>query len=521
MNHPYAVLHQISVSQNTIDFCLSHNIPGEKVTITLQERYPYEDFNSNSPLPDVLVEEVELLPNAVIFSIPRFDGERDRICNKFKVTVNDAGNLLETQGICYVTDIGEISINTEPFPDSGTIKGLQVRILEDARELGIKHAGININQPSIARPDSSGDVIPYSMDGRDFFFDRKEVEVYDKTIQELTSIGATVYLILLNCPERSGTKIHPALKETLYHPDFNEKDPEARISAFNTVTPEGFAYYKAFIGFLCERYCRQDGKYGSAQGLIISNEVNSQYVWGNAGEKTVEEFASLYTVAMRTAWYIMQTYYQSGRVYLSLEHHWTLAFRPEPKRYYGGKALFDALIRLSVNEGNYDWGMAHHPYPENLFYCDFWNDETATDSFETGRITFKNLQVLTRYMNLPINKYRGRCRHIILSEQGFHSEYTDESEAMQKAAYCLAYEKVLQLPDIDCFIYHAHRDNKLEFGLNLGIRRRNEAGDPTEPKPIYYAMRDIDTEKRQTLFDESRQFLDKRVEGHKEIDYKN
>ena len=517
MNAFYVVVNEISLGTDSLVFGLFHDLSGVNVTAIVHEKAPFEPSYDESALSAIPAEEVALRGNALFFSIPRFDGARDRLCNQFKVIVQAGEDRVEAEGICHVTDIGEIAENTLPFPDPGTIKGLQVHETDDAMALGIKHAGFNVNQPSLARPVASADTIPFTMDGRVFHFDRNVAEQYDAHIRKLSSLGANVYLILLNSPTWSGTTIHPDMKEILFHPDFTENDEEARISAFNTVTSEGFAHYKAFIGFVCQRYMNKTGEFGRAQGLIISNEVNSQYVWGNAGEKTVEEFASLYSIAMRTAWYVMQTYSSTGRVYLSLEHHWTLAYKPEPKRYYGGKALFDALISLSVKEGNYGWGMAHHPYPENLFYCDFWNDETATDSFETGRITFKNLHILTQYLNLPVNTYRGQCRHIILSEQGFHCEYTEEWEGMQKAAYCLAYEKVLRLPDIDCFIYHAHHDNKFEFGLNLGVRRRDEEGNPTDPKPIYFAMRDMDTDKRDALLEEARTYLGKRLEGHKSI----
>ena len=519
MNQSHAVLTGISACKNSLVFDLHCQLPQAMVTVTVLEKHPYDLSFTESALPEIPAADVMLRGHALVFSIPRFDGARDRLCNQFNVMVTSGGAQVEAEGIRHVTDIGEIAENTDPFPDPGTIKGLQVHDIADAKALGIKHAGFNVNQPSLMRPAASADTIPYAMEGRVFHFDRNVVEQYDAHIRALSSLGANVYLILLNSPTWSGTTIHPDMKAILFHPDFTEHDEEARISAFNTVTPEGFAHYKAFIGFICQRYMGKTGAFGRAQGLIISNEVNSQYVWGNAGEKTVEAFASLYAIAMRTAWYVMQTYASSGRVYLSLEHHWTLAYKPDPKRYYGGRELLDALISLSVRDGNYDWGLAHHPYPESLFHCDFWNDVTATDSFDAGRITFKNLQVLARYMNLPVNLYRGRCRPVILSEQGFHCEYTAEWEAMQKAAYCLAYEKVLKLPDIDCFIYHAHHDNKFEFGLNLGVRRRDEAGNPTDPKPIYEAMRDIDTDKRTALLEEARAYLGKHLDGHTAIDY--
>ncbi|MEN9020217.1 MAG: hypothetical protein GWQ05_09595 [Verrucomicrobiaceae bacterium] len=46
---------------------------------------------------------------------------------------------------------------------------------------------------------------------------------------------------------------------------------------------------------------------------------------------------------------------------------------------------------------DFDWHLAFHPYPENLFEPRFWNDKPATTSADTPRITFKNLEVLTEH----------------------------------------------------------------------------------------------------------------------------
>jgi hypothetical protein len=99
--------------------------------------------------------------------------------------------------------------------------------------------------------------------------------------------------------------------------------------------------------------------------------------------------------------------------------------------------------------------------------------------------------------------YEGKQRHIILSEQGFHSDETEEGEQLQAAAYAYAYWKVARLPAIESFILHAHVDNRDEFDLNLGIRRRDKtspsANEPGDPKPSYYVFKDIDGPRQEEL----------------------
>ena len=54
--------------------------------------------------------------------------------------------------------------------------------------------------------------------------------------------------------------------------------------------------------------------------MIIGNEVDSQYVWGNSGEMTVEDYTLEYTTAMRIAWISARKHYANFRVYVSLDH---------------------------------------------------------------------------------------------------------------------------------------------------------------------------------------------------------
>ena len=89
--------------------------------------------------------------------------------------------------------------------------------------------------------------------------------------------------------------------------------------------------------------------------------------------------------------------------------------------------------------------------------------------------------------------YNGERRRIILSEQGFNSHWTEESEILQACAYGRAYRICMEIPEIDSFILHAHCDNRYEFGLNLGLWRRHEdSSEMDRPKPIYYVFRAID-----------------------------
>jgi hypothetical protein len=137
--------------------------------------------------------------------------------------------------------------------------------------------------------------------------------------------------------------------------------------------------------------------------------------------------------------------------------------------------------------------------------CRTWNDKSATLSNDTPRITFKNLEILPRYLRRPEMRYGGAPRHIILSEQGFHTADGPEGETWQAAAYAYAWFRANAIPEIDAFILHRHVDHAQEGGLKLGLWRRNESSNsPCQPaarKRIYEIFRRADTSEWRSAFD--------------------
>jgi len=407
-----------------------------------------------------------------------------------QVDFSDVKSLSEKSGIQYVEHITS-SLETYDYPTCDSKKGLQVVMVEDAIELGVKHAALNVNLCDFMMSEPDGDnTINFRFNGEYYYIRKRVVERNDAKVKELTDAGIIITFICLN--SRSwNTRAPDDFWAEMKHPDFAE---DGTISAFNVMTEKGCRYYMAFIAFLTERYTRPDKKYGASVGLVVGNEVNSGYWWCNAGLKTIEEYTYEYTTQLRLAWQVTLRYYKNMRIYISLDHFWTGAnFDADPKKYYGSKFVLENINGYCLSEGNIGWNIAHHPYPEDLNYPDFWNDKTATNDPDTYRITFKNLEVLAEFTYDEKYLFEGKRRRIILSEQGFNSHFTPESEVLQAMAYGKAYKKIMQIPEIDSFILHAHCDNIQEFGLNLGLWRRfKDNGKMEAPKPIYYVFKAID-----------------------------
>jgi hypothetical protein len=216
----------------------------------------------------------------------------------------------------------------------------------------------------------------------------------------------------------------------------------------------------------------------------------------------VDEVARDYEHTVRLAHDSVRRHSANARVFLSLEHYWSGHYGPRDDQACAGRTFLESFAREARAHGDFDWHLAYHPYPEDLTECRFWLDPHATPDDDAKVISFKNLEVLTRYFERPELLFQGHPRHIILSEQGFHcNEKRPDGERDQAAAFAYAWVKVARLPGIDAFILHRHTDHALE-GLNLGLwtHRPGAIADPDRKRMMYEVFRAADTPEWESAF---------------------
>ena len=355
-------------------------------------------------------------------------------------------------------------------------------MVDDALALGIKHAALNVNFAQLLDLSEPGKLKP----------NLHYLEQLDRQVKPLSDSGAVVSLILLYY--RSGSE---ALDKIMLHPKYDPAAPN-NLSAFNLATPDGAAAFSACVEFLASRYSGATSDHGRVWNYIVGNEINSHWFWYNMGRTSMEELADNYLAAVRACHSAVRRFSANARVYLSLEHHWKIRYPGgDAQQSFAGRPFLEYFAQKARGGGDFDWHLAFHPYPENLFECRTWKDKSATHSPETPRITFKNIEQLTQFMGRSELLYHGKPRRIILSEQGFHSPDSEEGQLRQAAAYAYAYQKIRNLEGIDSFILHRHVDHGQEGGLNLGLWTRNrDSKNPAEPakkKRIYLVFKAADT----------------------------
>jgi hypothetical protein len=367
---------------------------------------------------------------------------------------------------------------------------LQVELLDDALPLGVKQAALNFDFYQLIAPRGDTNLPSWNYGSRRCFFRRGYLIAMDHRFQSLSDRGVEVTLIVLTY-QSSG----PEVNQILIHPHCETNAPNRRGN-FNTVTDQGRRWFEVTLEFCAERWSRPDKQYDRVAGYIMGNEINSHWRWANMGRASMKEFAEDYLRTVRLAHTAIRKGSSWARVYISLEHHWNIrSGAGDEQQSFPGRAFLDYFARRAREGGDFDWHIAFHPYPEDLFEPRFCNDKTATPNvFTTPRITLKNIELLPAFLRRPELLFRGEPRRIILSEQSFHTPKGPEGEIIQAAAFCYAYKKIEHLKGVDGFILHRHVNNAQEGGLLLGLRSNQPKGGQQQPKKkIYDCFRAADT----------------------------
>ena len=409
-------------------------------------------------------------------AINRFDRDgRDRLLSAWAVA-HKVGERYETLSALRYADSEKVRANL-PAARPRSRKGLggfpATSTYTDLEDLGIASFTMNILLNDIIAATPGPGRSPFSYGGRTWYMEDQVVADYDRNFQAIARRGLMLSVIILLRPVGSapaGSWIRDAA-----HPD---ADPGGLYVMPNFTTRAGVEAYAAAMNFIAERYSRPDGKYGRIHHYILHNEINTGFYWTNAGAKNIVTYLDLYQKSMRLTHLIARQYDPHAKPLISLDHSWTAI--PAP-RSYPGRDLLDLLIKFSRLEGDYDWGIAFHPYAQDLLNPRTWGDAQALFNFNTPYITFKNLEVLDAWARQPEVAFQGKApREIQLTEQGLNSpDYSAKSLNEQAAGLAYAWKKIEPLKTITAFQYHLWADEPSEGGLRLGLRKF--ASDPQDP----------------------------------------
>lgn len=279
------------------------------------------------------------------------------------------------------------------------------------------------------------------------------------------------------------------------------KDPENKGGNYtmpNLTTAKAFNLYAAALEHMASTHCTPGNRISH---WIMHNEVDFANEWTNMGDQPMMRYLDRYIKSMRICYNIARQYDQNASVLGSYTHCWAKA-----DGSFAPKKMLEKTVEYSSAEGDFRWGVAYHPYPQNLTKPSFWIDDTqATYSLNSKYVTFKNLEVIDAWIRQKENFYKGKTKRVLfLSEQGTNSpSYSESDLTLQAAGGAWAWKKVSKLDGIDAIQWHNWADNKAEGGLRIGLRTFAEGSvSNLTPKPVWYVWKAAGTAEEDSVFDQ-------------------
>ena len=442
-------------------------------------------------------------------------------------------------GPYYASEISSLR-NKQPFKVH-TKKGLTLEdhtTINEAIEMGVSNTVINMDLCSLilANEDKNGnpidnsnrgDVIEFESNGETFYFNADYVYSQDGLISAYTKAGMNVSLVLISWA-KTYTEDYPS---ALLYMDAKEN---RQTMAFNTSTERGRDYWIAAMEFMANRYS-QSSTLGIVNKFIVGNEIDYTYDWyllqpnkdKNGDYQRVEFniFMEEFARTLRLANLAVKKYNSGAKVVVSLTHNWATDCYDSynntgnsiRKNSYAPKHILDWISKYEKARGDYDWGIAVHPYPigttsSNPTKTDpSWsgkngNPDPITGDWKTSPwITAANLELYQLYFEQPENKYNGtEMRTVSLTETSICNLDEDSVSAdkyltsvyEQAASVAQYYYRAAHIDCIDEIAYFQLHD---QTGYKLGLLQ-----DDGSKKPAYDVWKYVDTNK---TFNYSQKYL--------------
>ena len=394
------------------------------------------------------------------------------------------GNYVQVGKSVYLLNPEALAENQDPYPELGSKKGILLDPTmvgtPELTDLNVKHAIYNIPLSHIMgeTADPTFPTITYTYRGRNYAFNGAAVNGYDGLFKYLSDQGMTATAVVLN-------DWNDAFAE-LIHPEARNQESGAYYYMFNASEAEGARTLEAVASFLAQRY--SDGEHGMVHSWVIANEINQNRVWNYMNTKDVYHYAAEFEKSFRIFYQAVKSRYANARVYFSIDHAWN-SNEGDNSSFFNGRDVLEAFNEAALQHGNYDWGIAIHPYPESLTRVNYWSQE-YDKSRDASHLSIMNLNVLTDMLSEETYLDRsGDIRSVTITELGFSS---GSGERLQAAAFAYCYYIVEDNPHVDAFLMNRQTDAPEEVlaGMAFGVYEYDHTG-----KYIKDIFRDIDTDR--------------------------
>lgn len=397
------------------------------------------------------------------------------------------GNYVPLAESSFITNPEMLADGTVSMEEPESKKGLlldpQMIDTPKLTDLDVKYAIYNIPLSHILGETSNEQfpTISYEYEGKTYQFNGASINGYDYLFGYLMENHMNATAIVLNdwneaCPE-------------LVHPKSRNPESGAYYYAFNTAEEEGCRYLEAIASFLTERYSGKE--YGLVSNWVIANEINQHRTWNYMDTVDFRYYAAEFEKALRIFYNAARSQYAQANVYFSIDHDWNNN-EGDNEDHFNARDILTAINDIARQKGNYDWGLAIHPYPNPLTRVNYWT-ETYDKTPDAPILTLMNLRTVTDVLEEEEYLDRnGEVRSITVTELGFTSA---SGEKLQAAAFAYCYYIIEANPYVDAFIMNRQTDamEEVKQGLAFGIYDMDQS-----PKYIFDTFKYIDTDEAQS-----------------------
>ena len=410
-----------------------------------------------------------------------YNTEESNLSRKFLIAMKKGGRMVQVSDEHYITNPEALAAYTTPRMNVG-IKGSLPDVTKisngELTELSVQQVVYNLSVDTICSDASVPGAIPFTYNGKTYYFDGTVISNYDGFVRAMNRSGIQVTMVILN----HGTG---AWSQDLIHP-MAAGGADCPSYALNVANASGTDHLKAIGAFLGQRYSGQQGC-GQVDNWIVGNEVNARTSWWYTTSTSLDFNVGIYAKAFRIIYNELKSMNANVRIYNSIDQEWNRKSNPGS---FLAKEYLDRFNYYMVREGNIDWGLSYHPYNSPLYDPYAWNGPAVwvQDSLKTPYITMQNIDILIDYMHRSefLNP-AGEVRSISIAEIGYTSSFGDEK---QEASIAYGYLKAASLPDVDSFILFRQTDDAHEMESHLALGLIDTEGNK---KPAYEIYKNLGT----------------------------
>ncbi len=410
-----------------------------------------------------------------------YNTEESNLSRKFLIAMKKGGRMVQVSDEHYITNPEALAAYTTPRMNVG-IKGILPDVTKisngELTELSVQQVVYNLSVDTICSDASVQGAIPFTYNGKTYYFDGTVISNYDGFVRAMNRSGIQVTMVILN----HGTG---AWSQDLIHP-MAAGGADCPSYALNVANASGTDHLKAIGAFLGQRYSGQQGC-GQVDNWIVGNEVNARTSWWYTTSTSLDFNVGIYAKAFRIIYNELKSMNANVRIYNSIDQEWNRKSNPGS---FLAKEYLDRFNYYMIREGNIDWGLSYHPYNSPLYDPYAWNGPAVwvQDSLKTPYITMQNIDILIDYMHRSefLNP-AGEVRSISIAEIGYTSSFGDEK---QEASIAYGYLKAASLPDVDSFILFRQTDDAHEMESHLALGLIDTEGNK---KPAYEIYKNLGT----------------------------